>query len=64
MEPRLYRWNSVVRLSVCHDREPCKMAERIEMPFGLWTLVGIWNHVGGPIRWGPDPPVHATGESF
>ena len=28
---------SVCRSVVCHDREPCKMAEPIEMPFGVWT---------------------------
>ena len=31
-------------LSLCvfvgHSREPCRTAEPIEMPFGLWTLVG------------------------
>jgi len=25
---------------VGHSREPCRTAEPIEMPFGLWTLVG------------------------
>ena len=29
----------------CHDREHCKTAEPIEMPLGLWTLVGQRNHV-------------------
>jgi len=28
-----------VGLSVCHDREPCKTAAQIEVPFGLWTRV-------------------------
>jgi len=43
-------------LSLCvfvgHSREPCRTAEPIEMPFGLWTLVGPRNHVLG---WGPSP---------
>jgi len=30
----------VVCLSVCHDSEPCRTAEPIKMPFGLWTRVG------------------------
>ena len=34
-----------VCLLVCHDCEPCKTAEPIEMPFGLWTRVGPGNHV-------------------
>jgi len=32
---------------------PTKRAEPIEMPFGLRTLVGPWNHV---LDGGPDPP--------
>jgi len=40
-----YRLSSVVCLSICHSREPCKTAEPIEMPFGLWTRVGPGNHV-------------------
>jgi len=28
-----------------HDREPCKTAEPITMPFGLWTRVGPRNRV-------------------
>ena len=28
-----------IGLSVCHDRDPAKMAELIEMPFGLCTRV-------------------------
>jgi len=31
--------------SICHDHEPCKMAETIEMPFGMWTQVGSRNPV-------------------
>jgi len=34
-----------VAWSVCHDCEHCETAEPIEMPFGLWTLVGQRNHV-------------------
>jgi len=37
-------------MSVCH---PVKMAEPIEMPFGLRTPVGSGNHVLGE---GPDAP--------
>jgi len=36
--------NSVVCLSVTVV-SPAKTAEPIEMPFGLWTLVGPRNHV-------------------
>ena len=36
---------SIVCLSVGHIDEPCKMAEPIELPFGLWTRVGPRNHV-------------------
>jgi len=46
-----------VGLSVCHSLEPCKAAERIEMPFGLWTRVRPGNHV---LDGGPDP--HAKGQ--
>ena len=42
-----------VYLSVYNDREPCKRAEPVEMPFGMWTLVGQRNCVLGG---GPDPP--------
>jgi len=31
--------------SVCHDREPCKTAEPIEMPFGMLSGVGPRKHV-------------------
>jgi len=34
-----------VCLSVCHSSEPCKTAEPIEMPFGLWARLGSRNHV-------------------
>jgi len=37
---RCYRPSSVVCRSVCHSREPCKTAEPIDMPFGMWTTVG------------------------
>ena len=52
-----YRTSSVVCLSsvglpVCHDREPCKTAEPIEMPFRLWIRVGPRNRV---VDWSPDP---------
>jgi len=40
-----------VSLSVCRDREPCKMAELIKMLFGIWTWVGPRNHV---LDEGPD----------
>jgi len=32
-----YRRSSVACLSVCHNLEPCKTAELIEMPFAMWT---------------------------
>ena len=31
--------------SVCHTSDPAKMAEPMEMPFGLMTRVGSGNHV-------------------
>jgi len=37
-----------VGLSVCQSVtlvSPAKMAEPIEMPFGVRTPVGLWNHV-------------------
>jgi len=36
-----YRLSSVV----CRFVSPVKTAELTEMPFGLWTLVGLRNHV-------------------
>jgi len=39
--------------SVCHDREPAKTAELIEMPLRVATRVGPENHV---LDGGPDPP--------
>ena len=41
-----------VGLSVCHSSEPCKNAEPIEIPFGLWAPMGPKNHV---LDGGPDP---------
>jgi len=40
-----YRPRSVVCRSVYHTCEPCKIAEAIELPFGLRTWVGTGNHV-------------------
>ena len=41
-----------VRRSVGHDHEPCKTAQPIDMPFGLWTRVRQRKHVlGGGARW-------------
>jgi len=43
-----YRWSSVVCLSVHRSVtivSPAKLAEPIEMPFGMWTQVGPRNHV-------------------
>jgi len=37
-----------VSRSVCHDREPCKTAEPIEMSFGMWTWVGPSKYV---LKW-------------
>jgi len=34
-------------LSVCHDRQPAKTAEPIEMSFGMWTRVDPRNHALG-----------------
>jgi len=48
-----YRPSTVVCWSVCHTCEPSKMAEPMEVPFGLRTQVGPWNHV---LDGGPDPP--------
>jgi len=31
--------------SVCHDREPCKMTELIDMPFDMLSRVSPRNHV-------------------
>ena len=42
-----------VCLSVVHDCEPCKMAELVVVPFGVWTRVDPRNHVLGGA---PDPP--------
>jgi len=39
-----------VCLSVGHDREPCKAAESIVMPFGLLTRVSPGNHVLGGVQ--------------
>jgi len=36
-----------VDLPVCHNSEPCKTAEPIEMLFGIWTRVGPMKHVLG-----------------
>jgi len=49
-----YRRNRVVCLSVCHDREPTKTAEPIEMLLGLWTRVGqgITYQMGSEFRTG------------
>jgi len=36
-----------VCLSVGYNREPCKTAEPIKMPFGLWNRVGRRNRISG-----------------
>jgi len=42
----------VVCLSVCRSCEPCKIAEPIEMPFGMWSPVGPVKHVlDGGAHW-------------
>ena len=33
------------RRSMQYDREPCKTAEPIEMPFGMWTPAGLKKYV-------------------
>jgi len=40
-------------LIVCHDREPCKAVEPIDIEFVLWTRDGPRSHV---LDGGPDPP--------
>jgi len=47
-----YRPSSVVCRSVTLVN-PAKMAEPIEMPFGLWTQMGLRNHI---LDEAPDPP--------
>jgi len=55
-----YRWNGAVCLSVSPSSyavvSPAKMAEPIDMSFGLWTRVGPRNHgldgVNSPMRRG------------
>jgi len=42
---------SSVGFSVCQSCEPYKMAEPIEMPFGLWAQVAQET-----MQWGPHPP--------
>jgi len=39
-----------VGLLVCHNRESCKTAETIDMPFGLWAWVGQRNHVSDGVQ--------------
>jgi len=47
-------WAVSLLVCVClHDLESCKMAEQIEMLFGLWTQVVPRYHVLGG---NPDPP--------
>jgi len=36
---------SVCRSVIGYTSEPCKTAEPIEMPFGLWAPIGPRNHV-------------------
>ena len=47
-----YRQSNVVCLSATIV-SPAKVAELVEMPFGLWTLVGSGNYI---LDGGPDPP--------
>ena len=35
-----------------HSARMCNMAERIEMPFGLWTRVGPRRHILGGVHTG------------
>jgi len=42
----------VVCLSICHNREPTKTAEPIEMSFGMWIRVGARKHVLDGVRIG------------
>jgi len=34
-----------VAWSVCNDRQTCKKAELIEMPFGMWNRVSLRKYV-------------------
>jgi len=45
-----YRQSSVVCLSVCYIREPCKTVEPIQMLFGLLARVGSRNRVLGGVQ--------------
>jgi len=57
-----YQTSSVVCHSVGWSLtlvSPAKMAELIEMPFGLMTCVGPGNHV---LDRGPDPPPKEKGQ--
>jgi len=53
-----YRLSSVVCVLIClsvsHDHKPCKTAEPVEMPFGLWTYMGPKNRV---LHSGADSPI-------
>jgi len=40
-----YRPSIMICRSVCHSHEPCKMAETIEIPFGLWARMGLRNRI-------------------
>jgi len=43
--------------SVCHDREPHKTAEPMEILFGMWTRMGARSHVLDGC-----PDLHAKGQ--
>jgi len=58
-----YRRSGVVCVS---SREPCKTAEQIELPFGMWTRGSPRNHVrdGGSVLHGKehfDGDIYSTG---
>jgi len=54
-----YSYSLSVCMLVCHDLEPAKTAEPIQMPFGLWTRVGPGNHV---LDGDPDPNAKINSE--
>jgi len=46
-EAHCYRWSSGLSVTLV---SPAKTAGPIEMPFGLWTLVGPRNHVSDGVQ--------------
>jgi len=38
-------WSVCLSVGVCNNCESCKTTEPMEMPFGIWTLVGPGNYI-------------------